>query len=82
MKDGVPFQPNCDEQKKRVFEAFVERYPNIKCIARHVRFAHSGGKYLSAYLWKDGEICESRRLTDFPHSGKDGRGRCICSSTH
>ena len=63
VKDGVPFQPNCEEQKK-VFEAFVERYPNIKCIARHVRFAHSCSENsLSAYLWKDGEIYESRRLT-------------------
>ena len=52
VKDGVPFQPNCEEQKK-VFEAFVERYPNIKCIARHVRFAHSCSENsLSAYLWK------------------------------
>lgn len=63
VKDGVPFQPNCEEQKK-VFEAFVERYSNIKCIARHVRFAHSCSENsLSAYLRKDGEIYESRRLT-------------------
>ena len=62
VKDGVPFQPNCEEQKK-VFEAFVERYPNIKCIARHVRYAHSCSENsLMAYLWYDGKTYESQKL--------------------
>lgn len=63
MKDGIPFQPDCDQQEK-VFKAFVERYPNIKCIARHVRFAHSCSENsLMAYLWLNGKIYESKRLT-------------------
>ena len=31
---------------------FVERYPNIKCLARHVRYAHSGSENsLKAFMW-------------------------------
>ena len=60
---GVPFQPDREQQEK-VFKAFVERYPNIKCIARHVRFAHSCSENsLMAYLWLNGKIYESKRLT-------------------
>lgn len=63
VKDGVPFQPDREQQEK-VFKAFVERYPNIKCIARHVRFAHSCSENsLMAYLWLNGKIYESNRLT-------------------
>lgn len=40
-KDGVPLQPTY-EQQDEIFHHFVEKYPNIKCIARHVRYAHSG----------------------------------------
>ena len=40
VKDGVPFQPDFKQQDE-VFHGFVKRYPNIKCIARHVRYAHS-----------------------------------------
>ena len=32
------------EQQDEVFRQFVERYPNLKCIARHVRYAHSGSE--------------------------------------
>ena len=35
-KDGVPLQPSYEEQDE-VFQHFIERYPNIQCIARHVR---------------------------------------------
>ena len=35
-KDGVPLQPSY-EQQDEIFNAFVRRYPNLKCIARHVR---------------------------------------------
>ena len=45
-KDGVPLQPSY-EQQDEIFQRFVERYPNIKCIARHVRYAHSGSENLS-----------------------------------
>lgn len=37
-KDGVPLQPSY-EQQDEIFNAFVRRYPNLKCIARHVRYA-------------------------------------------
>ena len=47
-----------------MFRAFVKRYPNIKCIARHVRYAHSCSENsLSAYLWLNGKIYESKRLS-------------------
>ena len=32
-KDGVPLQPSY-EQQDEIFQRFVERYPNLKCIAR------------------------------------------------
>ena len=60
VKDGLPMQPSFDEQDT-VFKAFVKRYPNIKCIARHVRYAHSGNENsLKAYLWLDGRTWESK----------------------
>ena len=40
-KDGMPLQPDFMQQDE-VFQAFVTKYPNIRCIARHVRYAHSG----------------------------------------
>ena len=50
-KDGVPLQPSY-EQQDEIFQAFVERYPNLKCIARHVRYAHSGSENsLKAFMW-------------------------------
>ena len=62
-KDGVPFQPSY-EQQDEVFQRFVERYPNIKCIARHVRYAHSGSENsLMAYMWYQGHTFESRMFT-------------------
>ncbi|MDO4483617.1 MAG: sugar kinase, partial [Clostridia bacterium] len=33
-KDGIPLQPSY-EQQDEIFQHFVERYPNLKCIARH-----------------------------------------------
>ena len=62
-KDGVPFQPSY-EQQDEVFQHFVERYPNIRCIARHVRYAHSGSENsLMAYMWYQGHTFESRLFT-------------------
>ena len=76
VKDGVPFQPDREQQEK-VFKAFVERYPNIKCIARHVRFAHSCSENsLMAYLWLNGKIYESNRLT-LHILDRVGKGYCI-----
>ena len=43
IKDGVSLQPSY-EQQDEIFNAFFERYPNLKCIARHVRYAHSGSE--------------------------------------
>ena len=62
VKDGVPFQPDFKQQEE-VFQEFVKRYPNIKCIARHVRYAHSCSENsLMAYLWYDGKTYESQKL--------------------
>ena len=62
-KDGVPLQPSYEEQDE-VFQHFIERYPNLKCIARHVRSAHSGSSNsLKAYLWYQGHTFESKLFT-------------------
>lgn len=62
-KDGVPLQPGY-EQQDEVFGHFVERYPNLKCIARHVRYAHSGSENsLMAYMWYQGHTFESKLFT-------------------
>ena len=43
---------------------FVERYSNIQCIARHVRYAHSGSQNsLKAYMWYQGHTFESKLFT-------------------
>lgn len=63
VKDGVPFQPSY-EQQDEIFQAFVQRYPNIKCIGRHVRYAHSGSENsLKAYLWYEDHTFESKLFT-------------------
>ena len=63
VKDGVPLQPDF-EQQEEVFRAFVKRYPNLQCIARHVRYAHSGSENsLKAYMWYNGQTYESYKLT-------------------
>ena len=60
FKDDIPYQPDLAQQDG-VFRRFVERYPNIKCIARHVRYADSGSvNSLKAYLWHDGKTIESK----------------------
>ena len=62
-KDGVPLQPSY-EQQDEVFRRFVERYPNLKCIARHVRYAHTGSENsLMAFMWYQGHTFESRLFT-------------------
>lgn len=63
VKDDIPFQPSY-EQQDAVFQAFVDRYPNIKCIARHVRYAHSGSENsLKAFLWYENHTFESKLFT-------------------
>ncbi len=63
VKDDIPFQPNY-EQQAGVFEEFVRRYDNIKCIARHVRYAHTGSENsLKAYMWYGGRTYESKLFT-------------------
>ena len=62
-KDGIPLQPSYEEQDE-VFQHFIERYPNIKCIARHVRYAHSGSSNsLKAFMWYQGHTFESKLFT-------------------
>ena len=62
-KDGIPMQPSY-EQQDEIFQRFVERYPNIKCIGRHVRYAHSGSQNsLKAFMWYKGHTYESRLFT-------------------
>ena len=62
-KDGVPLQPSY-EQQDEIFRVFVQRWPNLKCIARHVRYAHSGSENsLMAYMWYQGHTFESKLFT-------------------
>ena len=62
-KDGVPLQPSY-EQQDEIFQHFIARYPNLKCIARHVRYAHSGSENsLKAFMWYDGHTFESKLFT-------------------
>ena len=62
-KDDIPFQPNY-EQQDEIFRLFVERYPNLKCIARHVRYAYSGSENsLKAFMWYQGHTFESKLFT-------------------
>lgn len=59
-KDDIPLHPSL-EQQDFVFRKFVERYPNIRTIARHVRYTHSGSENsLMAYMWHEGKTHESR----------------------
>ena len=63
LKDGVPLQPSY-EQQDEIFQTFVQRWPNLKCIARHVRYAHSGSENsLMAYMWYQGHTFESKLFT-------------------
>lgn len=63
VKDGVPLQPTY-EQQDEIFRAFTERYPNIRCIARHVRYAHSGSENsLKAFMWYNDHTFESKLFT-------------------
>ena len=62
-KDGVPLQPSY-EQQDEIFQAFIQRYPNLQCIARHVRYAYSGSENsLKAFLWYQGHTFESKLFT-------------------
>lgn len=62
-KDNVPFQPDFAQQDE-IFRHFVERYPNLKCIARHVRYAYSGSENsLKAFMWYEGQTFESKLFT-------------------
>ncbi len=62
-KDDIPRHPSY-EQQDDIFQKFVTRYPNLKCIARHVRYAHSGSENsLKAFMWYEGHTFESRMFT-------------------
>lgn len=63
MKDGIPLQPDY-EQQDQIFRAFAKKYPNLTCIARHVRYAHSGNENsLKAFMWYEGRTLESHLFT-------------------
>ena len=63
VKDGLSMHPSYEAQDE-VFSQFVARYPNLKCIARHVRTAHSGSENsLKAFMWYDGHTFESKQFT-------------------
>lgn len=63
VKDDIPYHPDLGQQDQ-VFRTFVRQYPNLKCIARHVRYVHSGSENsLKAYLWLNGKTIESRLFT-------------------
>lgn len=62
-KDDIPLQPDL-EQQDAIFQIFVKKYPNIKYIARHVRYAYSGSENsLKAYMYYAGKTYESRLFT-------------------
>ncbi len=62
-KDGIPRQPTL-EQEEEITSHFIRRYPNIRCIARHVRYVTSGSENsLKAYVWYQGKTYESRLFT-------------------
>ena len=63
VKDDIPLHLSY-EQQEEVFTAFAQQYPNLKCMARHVRYAHSGSENsLKAFLWYEGKTYESKLFT-------------------
>ncbi len=78
IKDEIPFQPDFWQQEA-VFQVFAERYPNLKCIARHVRYAYSGSENsLKAYMWYCGQTYESK-LFSFHILDRVGGGDAFAS---
>lgn len=62
-KDDISMQPTY-EQQDAIFHRFLERYPNIQCLARHVRSVHSGSENsLKAFMWYQGHTFESKLFT-------------------
>lgn len=62
-KDQIPYFSSY-EQEEEVFRAFIQKYPNLECIARHVRYAHSGSENsLKAFMWYEGHTFESKLFT-------------------
>jgi 2-dehydro-3-deoxygluconokinase len=64
LADGRFLVQDRYEQQDEVFQPFAARYPNIKCMARHVRYAHTGSENsLMAYMWYEDHTFESRLFT-------------------
>ena len=62
-KDDFPRQATL-EQEEEIDAHFISRYPNLRCIARHIRYVHSGSENsLKAYVWYQGKTYESRLFT-------------------
>ena len=77
----MPLQPSY-EQQDEIFQHFIERYPNLKCIGRHVRYAHSGSENsLKAFMWYDGHTFESKLFT-FNILDRVGGGDAIKHTIH
>lgn len=78
VKDELVQFPNFKQQEE-VFRAFVKNYPNIKCIARHVRYMYNSAENgLKGYLWLNGKTYESRKLS-FPVLDRVGGGDAFVS---
>ena len=83
VKDGVPLQPSLAQQDE-IFRAFAARWPNLKTIARHVRYVRSGSENsLKAFLWHQGQTYESGLFTfsilDRVGGGDAFAGGLICA---
>lgn len=73
IKDDIPLRPDFTQQDE-VFRAFVKRYPGLRCIARHVRYAASSSENsLKAYMWYQGQTFESKMFS-FPVLDRVGGG--------
>ena len=73
VKDGLSMRPDRETQH-RVFQAFKAKYPNIRCMARHVRGTFGDNtNSLKAYMWYEGRTYESREIT-FPVLDRVGGG--------
>lgn len=78
IKDFIPFHPS-KEQQEEIFKAFSKKFPNLKTIVRHERFAVSGSiNQLKAYLWENGKMTESP-LYQFDVLDRVGGGDALAS---
>ncbi len=66
-----------------VFQHIIERYPNIKCIARHMRYPYSGSQNaLKAFMWYQRHTYESNLFTYHVADRIDGNDAFIRGLIH